>query len=364
MNMNYQVVFWALVILGLALLFTIWGLSQAIKKLVGSAFLKERLKELADKSKGAAPLFLMLLGVAYVLPAAAQAAEGLIPDIPLQGLGQTEVIVVAIIDLMLLGVVFFLRRLFYDVVKMTKTVEEVAEMEVKEAQALNKFITDAVPIEREEEILMDHEYDGIRELDNNLPPWWQGLFYGSIVFGVIYLFYFHVFGAGDLQIAAYEKEVERANIEIAEYLKESALNVDENTVTLLTESTDMVAGQEIFKTYCAVCHGQNGEGQVGPNMTDDYWIYGPKIKDLFKTIKYGAKNGMKSWKDELNPLEMQQVASYMKSLHGTDPANQKEPQGDYYDPAEEMSEVAGDSLSVMEPDSVAVDSAAVIVEEQ
>lgn len=332
MNMDYQVVFWALVILGLALLAAIWSLSFAIKRLVGSEFLKERLKELADKSKSVGPLVLMLLGVAYVLPALAQApADGLIGEVPLSNLGETEVIIVAVIDLILFGVVFFLRRLFYDVIKMTKTEEEVVKIEKEEAQALNKFLTDAVPVEREQEVLMDHDYDGIQELDNNLPPWWKWGFYASIVFAIVYLVNFHVLGTGDLQIEAYNKEVEQANKDIEAYLQESALNVDENSVTLLSEAGDLNAGQEIFKTYCAVCHGQLGEGLVGPNMTDDYWIYGPDIKDLFKIIKYGAKNGMKSWKDELNPLEMQQVASYMKSLHGTNPPNQKEAQGDYYE---------------------------------
>ena len=110
-------------------------------------------------------------------------------------------------------------------------------------------------------------------------------------------------------------------------------SVDENTVTQLTEASDLAAGQKIFLSpgKCVTCHGAEGGGNaVGPNLTDDYWIYSGNIKTIFKTIKYGAKNGMKSWKDELSAKEMAQVASFIKSLHGSNPKNPKEPQGTLY----------------------------------
>ncbi len=351
MNTDNELIFWLLVGVGFLLLLAILAMTNAVKNLLASDYFKKKLMEVEEKAKKAAPFIALLIIASLPASVFAQAGEVDLSE-PLLKITKQEILIVAIIDGILLIVFWFMKRLFDNMVAMTRTQEEQVEHEVKESQAINKILTDAVPIEREDEILMDHDYDGIQELDNNLPPWWKWGFYFTIGFAVIYLLNYHVFGTGDLQIAEYNKEIEQANADIAEYLAESALNVDENSVTVLTESSDLNVGLEIYMSYCAVCHGQNGEGVVGPNMTDNYWIYGPSIKDLFKTIKYGAKNGMKSWKDELNPLEMQQVASYMKSLHGTNPANQKEAQGDYYAPEEE-----GDAEATI--DSLAVESGVV-----
>jgi len=196
---------------------------------------------------------------------------------------------------------------------------------------LNKMLTDIVDIEDEESILLDHDYDGIKELDNNLPPWWKYGFYLTILIGVIYLLNYHVLKTGDLQTESYNKEIAQANIEVAAYLESQALNVDENSVVFLESADDLNIGAKLFDQYCKVCHGASAEGKIGPNLTDKYWIYGNKINDIFKTLKYGAKNGMKSWKDELNPVEMQQVSSYIMSLADSKPENAKEPQGDLYE---------------------------------
>lgn len=183
----------------------------------------------------------------------------------------------------------------------------------KQAPAI-KILTDVVPIEDEASIMMDHEYDGIRELDNNLPPWWKWGFYITIIISPIYLFYYHGFNRDGLQEAEYEISMAKAEAEVQAYLEAAALNVDENSVVVLTEPTDLSAGKKIFDKNCVVCHGANGEGVVGPNLTDDYWVYEGDIKGVFTTIKYGAEKGMKSWKDELNPVQIQQVASYIKSF--------------------------------------------------
>jgi len=193
-----------------------------------------------------------------------------------------------------------------------------------------------VPISKEKEILFDHSYDGIHELDNKLPPWWVGLFYITIAIAVVYLYVYHVSDIGLSSAEKYEQEMEQAKADVAAYLATKADLVDETNVDKLTDEPDLAAGKEIFMTNCAVCHGQNGEGGVGPNMTDQYWIHGGDIKDLFRTIKYGVpEKGMISWSSQLRPAEMQKVASYILTLQGTNPPNQKEPQGNLWTPPTE-----------------------------
>ncbi|MFP5042625.1 cbb3-type cytochrome c oxidase N-terminal domain-containing protein [Parasediminibacterium sp. JCM 36343] len=183
----------------------------------------------------------------------------------------------------------------------------------------------------EQDIDLGHDYDGIRELDNNLPPWWIYGFYLCIFIGVVYLWRFHVSYSAPLSKEEYEISVQAAAIEKEAYLANAANNVDENTVTLLTGSADLEAGKKVFTTVCAACHVADGGGAVGPNLTDDYWLHGSSIKDVFKTIKYGwQEKGMKSWKDDYSPVQIAQLASYVKSLHGTKTAKPKDPQGELF----------------------------------
>jgi cytochrome c oxidase cbb3-type subunit 3 len=209
------------------------------------------------------------------------------------------------------------------------TVKKVKAKKVESKLLLS--LTDAVAVEEEESILLDHDYDGIKELDNNLPPWWKYGFYLTIVTSVIYLVHFHVLKTGDLQGKEYDNAIAQAKIEVDEFMKTSANNVDENTVKVLTEASDIASGKDLFMANCVACHGKGGEGTVGPNLTDDYWIHGGSIQDLFKTLKYGwVEKGMKAWKDDLSPMQIAQVASYIKTLNGTNPPNPKAPQGDLY----------------------------------
>lgn len=189
-----------------------------------------------------------------------------------------------------------------------------------------------VKLDDEQRILIKgHDYDGIHELDNRMPPWLAFLFQATIVFAVIYGIFYHWSGLGDLPSAELEKETKVVEAQKAAFLEKVAAKINENSVTLLTDTKTIEEGKAIFTASCAACHATDGGGGVGPNLTDQHWLHGGGIKDVFKTIKYGVpEKGMISWEKQLNPLKMQQVASYILSLKGSKPANPKEPQGEIY----------------------------------
>ncbi|WP_438961340.1 cbb3-type cytochrome c oxidase N-terminal domain-containing protein [Nonlabens sp.] len=212
------------------------------------------------------------------------------------------------------------------------------------------------PMEEEGEIEMDHNYDGIRELDNNLPPWWVYLFYATILFGVVYLTKYHVFDAAPDQAEEYLQEVAIAEKEIEEYKRTAKDLIDVNTVTLLTDASDLNAGKTIFQENCIACHKADGGGGIGPNLTDKHWILGGGIKNVFNTISEGGRDGkgMVSWKADLSPSEMAQVASYVVMFEGTTPAKPKEAEGEIWvDPN------APEKTSEPEVEETPVDSTAV-----
>jgi cytochrome c oxidase cbb3-type subunit 3 len=186
------------------------------------------------------------------------------------------------------------------------------------------------PVEVQEQVLMlDHNYDGIRELDNHMPPWLKFLYFATVVFSVGYLLAYHVFEWAPLQEEEFEIEMQQASIAIEEYKKTQANLIDESNVELLSDAAALEAGKAIFVQNCAACHGNEGQGGVGPNLTDDAWLHGCDIKDVFKVVKYGVpQKGMVPWQNKLKPQDIQQVASYVLSLRGTNPPNPKEPQGE------------------------------------
>ena len=195
-----------------------------------------------------------------------------------------------------------------------------------------KKLLGSKPIEEEGEIILDHNYDGIKELDNSLPPWWLYGFYATIIFGVVYMARYHIFDAGD-QFEEYEIEYAEAQRAIEEYKKTAKNLVDVNTVEVLTEAADLNAGKAIFEGKCVVCHKSDGGGGIGPNLTDEYWILGGGIKNVFRTVSEGGRDGkgMVSWKKEgLSPLQMAQVSSYVLQFQGTTPAEPKDPEGDIW----------------------------------
>ncbi len=189
----------------------------------------------------------------------------------------------------------------------------------------------AKPMSKESEIVLDHNYDGIRELDNKLPPWWTYLFYVTIVFGVAYFVYYEVFD-GPSQIDEYETDVAEAQIAIAEFKKNNKDLIDAESVEQLTDPADIAAGKTIFTENCVACHKDTGAGGIGPNLTDDNWILGGGIKNVFHTVSEGGRagKGMIAWKSDLKPSEIAQVASYVLSLHGTNPPDAKPPEGDIW----------------------------------
>ena len=193
-----------------------------------------------------------------------------------------------------------------------------------------QFFTKAIPLEKEADMLLDHDYDGIKELDNALPPWWKYGFYITIVVAVFYIFKFEVWHTGMNPTQEYAEEMSAAKIQTDAYLASAKENVDENSVVQL-DAAGAAAGKEIFTKTCVACHLAEGQGSVGPNLTDEYWIHGGGVKDIFKTIKYAYPDkGMQSWQTTYSPVQMQQLATYIRTLKGTNPPNPKAPQGDLY----------------------------------
>ncbi len=187
------------------------------------------------------------------------------------------------------------------------------------------------PASADADVMLDHEYDGIRELDNDLPPWWKYGFYLTIVSAIIYLISYHVTHTSMSSIEEYNAEMASAEASVNAYRQKMALNVDESNAVFVSETDKIEKGKLIYQKNCAVCHGPEGQGIVGPNFCDNNWIYGNKPGDLFKIVKNGTSKGMKPWKDDLTPVEIQNVIGYIHTLLGTKPANPKDPEGNNYD---------------------------------
>ena len=216
--------------------------------------------------------------------------------------------------------------------------ENYLKLETEKKEKFGKWFKDQYaklnsvkPMEAEGEILLDHDYDGIMELDNDLPHWWKYGFYASIIAAFAYMAYFHVFG-GITQKEEFQIEMAKAQLAVEEYKKNAPNLIDASSVTLLTEEADLEVGKQIFIEKCVACHRADAGGAIGPNLTDEYWIFGGDISAVFNTISEGGRpgKGMISWKQDLKPAEMAQVGSYILSLQGTNPPNPKAPEGDLW----------------------------------
>ena len=194
-----------------------------------------------------------------------------------------------------------------------------------------RFFTKAAPLEKEADVLLDHNYDGIKELDNALPPWWKWGFYFTIIVAVIYMLRFHVFKTGPTPEQEYNKEMQIAAIQLEQYRNSNKEQIDETNVTL-ADAPGIAEGKKIFTGTCFACHGMKGEGGIGPNLTDNYWLHGGSLNDVFKTIKYGVPDkGMQAWGKTFSPTDIKDLASFVLSLKGTNPPNAKAHQGDLYE---------------------------------
>jgi cytochrome c oxidase cbb3-type subunit III len=197
-----------------------------------------------------------------------------------------------------------------------------------------KLFTRAVPVEKEADVMLDHDYDGIRELDNALPPWWKYGFYITILIAIIYLFNFHVLGSGKNPLEEYNAEIENARIQQEIFDSKNKDKIDEKNVPL-ADAAGIKAGQQMFEANCSPCHlkgsGSQDPPSVGPNLTDDYWLHKGSLNDIYATIKNGYPDkGMQSWSTKFNPKEISQLAGFIKSLKGTKEPNAKLPQGEIY----------------------------------
>jgi cytochrome c oxidase cbb3-type subunit 3 len=336
----------------IVLLIIIVALTQVLKNIGSGDFLENKYKKKNENVNGGNSGGIKSLALFFFLLTALSTHAQNSGSWQVGGLQQGTFFFMLSVVLVEGIVIFVLYRLIMDLTK--SDAPAVVVPKVKKRSILEK-INASVDIEKEHDIMLGHEYDGIRELDNDLPPWWKYGFYVTIVFAFIYMISYHIAGTGDLQAVEYEKSVAQAKIEIEEYMKNAANNVDETTVKMLGEA-DIAKGKDIFITNCSTCHGKEGQGGVGPNLTDAYWLHSGDLADIFKSIKYGwVDKGMKSWKEDLSPVQIAQITSFIKSINGSNPAGAKAPQGDVYKeeaaPAD-SAKVKTDSLVVVKQDTL------------
>jgi len=192
-----------------------------------------------------------------------------------------------------------------------------------------------LPGKAENTPMIDHDFDGIHELDNRIPPWFTTLFSVTVIFGVVYMLDYHVFSTSRLSAEEYREEIAAADLH-RRIIMATEGTIDENQLTALTDPVVLQRAGEEFKKFCISCHGANGQGVVGPNLTDDYWIDGGGIRNVYTTIKQGVPaKGMISWQLVFTPKQIQEIASYVLSLRGTNPPGAKKAEGDLFVPDEQ-----------------------------
>ncbi len=316
-NKNIKLFYWLILALGVQFL-AIMMISNSLKSIIKMKS-NNASKKIGDNAKA----IITLVGLFGVMAmnntshALSFMKPGMADDsAPWLLVEDFDITALVILNVILLFVLLHFRKLFMDVNYSLRphTVSKDGKISKRKQRRMNDILTGAVDIEEEHTILLHHEYDGIKELDNNLPPWWVWMFYATIVFAVIYVFNYHILGTADLQIAEYDKEIAQQEELVQEYLKEQGMQIDASNVTLLTDESDLAAGKTIFEANCVVCHNPNGEGNIGPNLTDDTWIYGYDISEVFTTIKDGTTKGMPEHASKLNPAQLQQVSSFVLNL--------------------------------------------------
>lgn len=262
------------------------------------------------------------------------------------GMGNTLLYIILGIALLMLVMVTFV---YYSVLGLRDKIlaENDPSYEAKAKQSLWGRIFQVSHTSTDKEKMLEHQYDDIQELDNPIPGWFMTLFYGTVVFGIVYWINYQVIDGGKPQNEEYVAQIEQAKLDYEIYLKTAGDKINAETVTLLADKDAITKGQELFAKNCVACHGKLAEGtSIAPNLTDEYWLHGGGVKNVFKTITDGVElKGMKSWKKDFSPVQIQQIASYVLSLQGSKPANSKEPQGEKWMDGGAAPAVPADSTS-------------------
>ena len=217
-----------------------------------------------------------------------------------------------------------------------------------------KKFTASKSINEEADVLLDHDYDGIKELDNVLPPWWVGLFYATIIFALVYLVRFHIMDEYN-QDQEFATEMQVADKAVEEYMKTAPDVMDKDKVTLLTDGSAIAEGKTLFDANCVACHKADAGGAIGPNLTDKFWINGGGIKNVFNTIMEGGRpgKGMIPWKDQIKPTQIQKIASYVLSLQGTNPKDAKPVEPEAKEWKDEATNASADKAATVVVDTTA-----------
>jgi cytochrome c oxidase cbb3-type subunit 3 len=337
-----------LIITAFVLIFVIWGMGQVLV-----ALSRQLLDKTSEASKSAVFSVLLILSLlsenAHAQTVAVDAAAKLIPNYG--GISaNTFYLLLSVIATEIFAILFLffsIRRIFVELLpeKSAAAVKK-SKLAALWVRLDKKLFTKAIPLEQEADALLDHNYDGIQELDNALPPWWKYGFIITIGFAFVYLLNFHVLGNGKNPTEEYAVEMENAKIAKELYDANNKDKIDE-TMVPMADAAGMKIGKDDYIANCIACHGSKGEGGAGPNLTDDYWIHKGSLNDIYHTLKVGyADKGMQSWAIKFSPKEMSEIASYVKMLKGTHPEGAKAPQGDLYDET-----APTDSLSVIQQDS-------------
>lgn len=321
-----------LTVVAIVLAFIVWGLGQVLVSVSRLALEKHRQ---AGKIISAILLGGLLLSSQTGTAQTADAITAAVADAPnYGGLSANNyyafVFVLAIEIAAILFLTFSIRRVYQELLPEKAKAAEKSKLSAWWAAFDKKFLTRAVPVEKEADVLLDHDYDGIQELDNALPPWWKYGFYITIVVAFVYLFLFHVSGDGKNPTQEYAAELEKAQIEKEAYEANNKDKVDESNVPM-ADAAGLAEGKELYTAKCWACHGKAGEGGAGPNLTDDYWIHKGSLNDIYKSIKVGYQDkGMQSWAKEFTPKQISHIASFIKTMHGTNPPNAKAAQGELF----------------------------------
>ena len=320
-----------LIFTAIILLAVIWGLGQSLLTFS---------RHLTDKQKKASNMAILVIGLFGINGSAMAQTEEAVGTVAKAanygGLSELQFYLLSGVIVLEVVVILFLAFMARRTYRALMGLDEEKVTEAKEAspwvewwnQLDQKFFTKAIPVEQEADVMLDHDYDGIRELDNALPPWWKYGFYVTVVVAFIYMFYFHIFGTGMNPDQEYAAEMAEGRKQEELYKAKTKDQVDENNVTL-ADASGIAAGKALYSQSCVACHAADGGGGIGPNLTDNNWIHGGSLNDIYKTIKLGyPEKGMQSWQSVYSPIQMKNLTSYVKSLKGTKPTNPKEAQGE------------------------------------